>query len=53
MSKQLTYVDCLFLLSLFDQTYKLNEQKWRLTVQWFGISSLMLACMNNSMTCSY
>ena len=53
ISKQLTYVDCLFLLFLFNNKHKLNDQKCRLTVQWFGIFSLMLACMNTSMTCSY
>lgn len=53
ISKQLTYVDYLFLLSLFNQKYKLNEQKCRLTVQWFGTFSLMFARMDTSMTCSY
>lgn len=50
ISKQLTYVDCFSLLSLLNQKYKLNEQTWRLPVQWFGIFSLMFACMNTSMT---
>ena len=54
ISKQLTYVDCLFVLLLcLTRSPNWMNRNAVLTVQWFGIFSLMFARVDTSMTCSY